>query len=86
MLCPEREKELEVGGVDIAGRDGGRGGVGQACHGFSDRGAIGCQVVTLLDAGGEDFWAVPECGALGAEVQDHACPGPECVHEGTAEL
>ncbi len=86
MLRPEREKELEVGGVDIVGRDGGRGGVCQARHGFGNRGAVGGQVITLLDAGGEDFWAVSACGTLGAEVQDHARPGPECVHEGTAEL
>ena len=68
VLRPEREEELEVGGVDIAGRDGGREGVSQARHGLGNRCAVGGQVVTLLDAGGEDFRAVPACGTLGAEV------------------
>ncbi len=86
MLPPERNEDIKVRSVHVAGRFDSAEGGGGARDSRSDGGAVGREGFVLGAAGVGDLGAAPGGGAGGAGLHDEVDALPQAVDVDAAEL
>ncbi len=86
MLPPERDEDIKVHRVLVAGRFGSAEGGGDTRDGRSDGGAVGGEGFVLGAAGVGDLGAAPGGGAGSPGLHDEGDAFPQAVDVGAAEL